>query len=90
KINKIEEDPFAPEDHLLLRILYTIQLCHVIGKGRFGEVWRGHWRGENVALKIVSSREECSYRILKSKNILVKSNLTCAIADLGLVVRHIE
>ncbi|XP_061397383.1 TGF-beta receptor type-1 [Musca vetustissima] len=160
-------------------IARQIQLCHVIGKGRFGEVWRGRWRGENVAVKIFSSREECSWfreaeiyqtvmlrhenilgfiaadnkdngtwtqlwlvtdyhengslfdyltshtvdtktmlsmalsiatglahlhmdivgtrgkpaiahRDLKSKNILVKSNLTCAIADLGLAVRHVE
>lgn len=42
-------------------IARQIQLCHVIGKGRFGEVWRGRWRGENVAVKIFSSREECSW-----------------------------
>ncbi|KAL9913637.1 TGF-beta receptor type-1 isoform X2 [Glossina fuscipes] len=160
-------------------IARQIQLCHVIGKGRFGEVWRGRWRGENIAVKIFSSREECSWfreaeiyqtvmlrhenilgfiaadnkdngtwtqlwlvtdyhengslfdyltshtvdtktmlsmalsistglahlhmdivgtrgkpaiahRDLKSKNILVKSNLTCAIGDLGLAVRHVE
>lgn len=29
-----------------------------------------------------------AHRDLKSKNILVKKNLTCAIADLGLAVRH--
>ncbi|XP_061512204.1 TGF-beta receptor type-1 isoform X2 [Anopheles gambiae] len=159
-------------------IARQIQLVDVIGKGRFGEVWRGRWRGENVAVKIFSSREECSWsreaeiyqtimlrhenilgfiaadnkdngtwtqlwlvtdyhengslfdfltarcvdpdtmlemafsiatglahlhmdivgtrgkpaiahRDLKSKNILVKSNLTCCIGDLGLAVRHI-
>ena len=32
-----------------------------IGKGRFGSVWRGRWRGENVAVKIFSSREERSW-----------------------------
>lgn len=42
-------------------IARQIQLCCVIGKGRFGEVWRGRWRGENVAVKIFSSREECSW-----------------------------
>lgn len=42
-------------------IARQIQLCHVIGKGRFGEVWRGRWRGENIAVKIFSSREECSW-----------------------------
>ncbi|XP_044732406.1 TGF-beta receptor type-1 isoform X2 [Chrysoperla carnea] len=158
-------------------IARQIQLIETIGKGRFGEVWRGRWRGENVAVKIFSSREERSWfreaeiyqtvmlrhenilgfiaadnkdngtwtqlwlitdyhengslfdylgrctldtagmirmalsiatglahlhmdivgtqgkpaiahRDLKSKNILVKSNGTCAIGDLGLAVRH--
>ncbi|KAG5282178.1 hypothetical protein AALO_G00053060 [Alosa alosa] len=155
----------------------TIVLQEIIGKGRFGEVWRGKWRGGDVAVKIFSSREERSWfreaeiyqtimlrhenilgfiaadnkdngtwtqlwlvsdyhehgslfdylnhysvtiegmiklalsaasglahlhmeilgtqgkpgiahRDLKSKNILVKKNATCAIADLGLAVRH--
>ncbi|XP_026743755.1 TGF-beta receptor type-1-like isoform X3 [Trichoplusia ni] len=158
-------------------IARQIQLVDIIGKGRFGEVWRGRWRGENVAVKIFSSREESSWfreaeiyqtvmlrhenilgfiaadnkdngtwtqlwlitdyhengslfdflsartidsitlvkmslsvatglahlhmdivgtkgkpaiahRDLKSKNILVKSNLSCVIGDLGLAVRH--
>ncbi|XP_006815938.1 TGF-beta receptor type-1-like [Saccoglossus kowalevskii] len=158
-------------------IARQIQLVEQIGKGRFGEVWRGRWRGENVAVKIFSSREERSWfreaeiyqtvmlrnenilgfiaadnkdngtwtqlwlvsdyhengslydylaripvditgviklslstasglahlhmeivgtqgkpaiahRDLKSKNILVKKNGQCAIADLGLAVRH--
>lgn len=158
-------------------IARQVQLVDSIGKGRFGEVWRGRWRGEDVAVKIFSSREECSWtreaeiyqtvmlrhenilgfiaadnkdngtwtqlwlvtdyhengslfefltshtvdtvqlvvmalsiatglahlhmdivgtrgkpaiahRDLKSKNILVKSNMTCAIGDLGLAVRH--
>lgn len=42
-------------------IARQIQLVDIIGKGRFGEVWRGRWRGENVAVKIFSSREECSW-----------------------------
>ncbi|KAB7496887.1 TGF-beta receptor type-1, partial [Armadillidium nasatum] len=158
-------------------IARQIQLIDVIGKGRFGEVWRGRWRGEFVAVKIFSSRDERSWfreveiyqtvmlrhdnilgfiaadnkdngtwtqlwlvvdyhengslydylvrftvdipgmikmaltistglahlhieilgtqgkpgiahRDLKSKNILVKKNGTCAIADLGLAVRY--
>nr|XP_053653281.1 TGF-beta receptor type-1-like isoform X5 [Cherax quadricarinatus]XP_053653282.1 TGF-beta receptor type-1-like isoform X5 [Cherax quadricarinatus]XP_053653283.1 TGF-beta receptor type-1-like isoform X5 [Cherax quadricarinatus]XP_053653284.1 TGF-beta receptor type-1-like isoform X5 [Cherax quadricarinatus] len=158
-------------------IARQIQLIEIIGKGRFGEVWRGRWRGEYVAVKIFSSRDERSWfreveiyqtvmlrhdnllgfiaadnkdngtwtqlwlvtdyhengslfdylmrytvdtagmirmalsiatglahlhmdimgnkgkpaiahRDLKSKNILVKSNGTCAIADLGLAVRY--
>ncbi|XP_046390406.1 TGF-beta receptor type-1 isoform X3 [Ischnura elegans] len=42
-------------------IARQIQLVDIIGKGRFGEVWRGRWRGENVAVKIFSSREERSW-----------------------------
>ena len=33
----------------------------LIGKGRFGEVWRGRWRGEHVAVKIFSTRDERSW-----------------------------
>lgn len=60
-------------------IARQIQLVEVIGKGRFGEVWRGKWRGENVAVKIFSSREECSWvreaeiyqtKMLRHENIL--------------------
>lgn len=158
-------------------IARQIQLVEIIGKGRYGEVWKGRWRGEAVAVKIFSSRDERSWfreveiyqtvmlrhdnilgfiaadnkdngtwtqlwlvtdyhengslfdylkrttvdsggmckmaysianglahlhieilgtqgkpaiahRDLKSKNILVKSNGTCAIADLGLAVRY--
>ncbi|CAB1346693.1 unnamed protein product [Coregonus sp. 'balchen'] len=36
-------------------IARTIVLQETIGKGRFGEVWRGKWRGEDVAVKIFSS-----------------------------------
>ena len=42
-------------------IARQIQLQDIIGKGRFGEVWRGSWKGENVAVKIFSSREERSW-----------------------------
>ncbi|KAG1714878.1 TGF-beta receptor type-1 [Nymphon striatum] len=42
-------------------IARQIQLVEIIGKGRFGEVWRGRWRGENVAVKIFSSRDEKSW-----------------------------
>ena len=37
-------------------IARQIQLIDIVGKGRFGEVWRGKWRGENVAVKVFSSR----------------------------------
>ncbi|XP_069589069.1 activin receptor type-1C isoform X2 [Ranitomeya imitator] len=158
-------------------IARTVIIQEVVGKGRFGEVWRGKWCGEDVAVKIFSSRDERSWfreaeiyqtvmlrhenilgfiaadnkdngtwtqlwlvseyhdqgslydflnrstvtiggmmklalsvvsglahlhmeivgtrgkpaiahRDLKSKNILVKKNETCAIADLGLAVKH--
>lgn len=42
-------------------IARQIQLQDVIGQGRFGEVFRGAWRGEEVAVKIFSSREESSW-----------------------------
>ncbi|ODM90637.1 TGF-beta receptor type-1 [Orchesella cincta] len=42
-------------------IARQIQLVEEVGKGRYGEVWRGRWRGENVAVKIFSSREERSW-----------------------------
>uniref|UniRef100_A0A8C5CHP9 Activin receptor type-1C n=1 Tax=Gadus morhua TaxID=8049 RepID=A0A8C5CHP9_GADMO len=42
-------------------IARTIVLQECVGKGRFGEVWRGKWRGEDVAVKIFSSREERSW-----------------------------
>lgn len=42
-------------------IARQIQLNEIIGKGRFGEVWRGRWRGESVAVKIFSSRDEKSW-----------------------------
>jgi len=38
-----------------------ITLKEVIGKGRFGEVQRGEWRGSNVAVKIFSSLDEKSW-----------------------------
>ncbi|EGV98570.1 Activin receptor type-1C [Cricetulus griseus] len=102
-------------------IARTIVLQEIVGKGRFGEVWHGRWCGEDVAVKIFSSRDERSWfreaeiyqtvmlrhenilgfiaadnkgkpaiahRDIKSKNILVKKCDTCAIADLGLAVKH--
>ncbi|XP_017280038.1 activin receptor type-1 isoform X2 [Kryptolebias marmoratus] len=38
-----------------------IMLNECVGKGRYGEVWRGQWQGENVAVKIFSSRDEKSW-----------------------------
>ncbi|CAG6021432.1 serine/threonine-protein kinase receptor R3 [Menidia menidia] len=38
-----------------------ISLAQCVGKGRYGEVWRGTWMGESVAVKIFSSRDEQSW-----------------------------
>ena len=39
-------------------------------------------------LNNILGKPAIAHRDLKSKNILVKKDLTCAIADLGLCVRH--
>ena len=48
---------------LLLQRTVARQIClqEVIGRGRFGEVRRGEWRGSNVAVKIFSSLDEKSW-----------------------------
>ena len=42
-------------------IARQVSLVECVGKGRYGEVWRGHWIGDNVAVKIFSSRDEKSW-----------------------------
>ncbi|XP_046352489.1 bone morphogenetic protein receptor type-1B-like [Haliotis rufescens] len=42
-------------------IAKQIHLIKSIGKGRYGEVWKGKWRGENVAVKIFFTTEEQSW-----------------------------
>lgn len=42
-------------------IARQITLLEIVGKGRYGEVWRGRWRGDSVAVKIFSSRDEASW-----------------------------
>lgn len=39
-----------------------VTLLNCIGKGRYGGVWRGVWHGEQVAVKIFSSRDEESWK----------------------------
>lgn len=41
--------------------MLRVCVCFGAGKGRYGEVWRGMWMGENVAVKIFSSRDEQSW-----------------------------
>ncbi|CAB1319323.1 unnamed protein product, partial [Coregonus sp. 'balchen'] len=124
-------------------IAKQIQMVKQIGKGRYGEVWMGKWRGERVAVKGTGSwtqlylitdyheggslydylksttldtkamlrlayssvsglchlhteifgtqgKPAIAHRDLKSKNILVKKNGACCIADLGLAVKFIS
>ena len=42
-------------------IARQIRLGEIIGKGRYGEVYRGVRFDENVAVKIFSSRDEASW-----------------------------
>ncbi|VDO42710.1 unnamed protein product [Brugia timori] len=45
---------------------------------------------ESVMLQMIRRKPAIAHRDLKSKNILVKSDLTCVIADLGLAVRYMN
>uniref|UniRef100_A0A1B0CNL7 receptor protein serine/threonine kinase n=1 Tax=Lutzomyia longipalpis TaxID=7200 RepID=A0A1B0CNL7_LUTLO len=56
-----------------------VSLVDIIGRGRYGEVWRGIWHGENVAVKLFYSRDEESWKreteiystvLLRHENIL--------------------
>ncbi|XP_068615088.1 bone morphogenetic protein receptor type-1B-like [Brachionichthys hirsutus] len=38
-----------------------IQMVKQIGKGRYGEVWMGKWRGEKVAVKVFFTTDEASW-----------------------------
>ncbi|XP_036453736.1 bone morphogenetic protein receptor type-1B isoform X2 [Colossoma macropomum] len=42
-------------------IAKQIQLVRQVGKGRYGEVWLGRWRGERVAVKVFFTTEEASW-----------------------------
>lgn len=42
-------------------IAKQIQMVKQIGKGRYGEVWMGRWRGEKVAVKVFFTTEEASW-----------------------------
>jgi predicted Ser/Thr protein kinase len=56
-----------------------------IGKGRYGEVWMGKWRGEKVAVKVFFTTEEASWFreteiyqtvLMRHENILGESQST--------------
>ncbi|XP_075985303.1 activin receptor type-1-like isoform X2 [Anticarsia gemmatalis] len=56
-----------------------VTLIDCVGKGRYGEVWRGSWYADSVAVKIFFSRDEASWRreteiystvLLRHENIL--------------------
>ncbi|XP_026728586.1 activin receptor type-1 isoform X1 [Trichoplusia ni] len=56
-----------------------VTLVECVGKGRYGEVWRGSWYADSVAVKIFFSRDEASWRreteiystvLLRHENIL--------------------
>lgn len=60
-------------------IAHDIELIEVIGRGYFGVVWRGEYKGESVAVKIFSQKAEPSWQreaeiyqttMLRHKNIL--------------------
>ena len=62
-----------------VEIVITCALWIVSGKGRYGEVWKGKYHGESVAVKIFLSRDESSWRreteiyntcLLRHENIL--------------------
>lgn len=42
-------------------IAKQIQMVKQIGKGRYGEVWMGRWRGEKVAVKVFFTTDEASW-----------------------------
>ncbi|KAL7738669.1 hypothetical protein ACLKA6_006955 [Drosophila palustris] len=56
-----------------------VTLMECIGRGKYGEVWRAHWHGESIAVKIFFSRDEESWKreteiystvLLRHENIL--------------------
>ncbi|CAH0403243.1 unnamed protein product [Chilo suppressalis] len=63
-----------------------VTLMDCVGKGRYGEVWRGSWYADSVAVKIFFSRDEASWRreteiystvLLRHENILAYVGSDC-------------
>lgn len=70
-------------------IAKQIQMVKQIGKGRYGEVWMGRWRGERVAVKVFFTTEEASWFreteiyqtvLMRHENILGKDSEVCVCA----------
>lgn len=51
-------------------------------------IWNGFSNENGFNLNDIAGKPAIAHRDLKSKNILVKANLSCVIGDLGLAVRH--
>ena len=51
----------SPPSQVQRTIAKQIQMQKQIGKGRYGEVWMGRWRGERVAVKVFFTTEEASW-----------------------------
>uniref|UniRef100_A0A2K6F959 Serine/threonine-protein kinase receptor n=1 Tax=Propithecus coquereli TaxID=379532 RepID=A0A2K6F959_PROCO len=74
------QDPGPPPPSPLLG-LKPLQLLEVKARGRFGCVWKAQLLNEYVAVKIFPIQD------IKSKNVLLKNNLTACIADFGLALK---
>lgn len=42
-------------------IAKQIQFKEIVGRGRYGEVWKAQWRGEDVAVKVFFTTDEASW-----------------------------
>lgn len=64
-INELMEEDSGSGSGLPLLIQRSISgqitLHNLIGKGRFGEVWKGQYKGDTVAVKIFHTKEELSW-----------------------------
>lgn len=50
--------PFLVQSTVANQIIFK----DLIGKGRYGEVWRGTWQNDSVAVKVFNSRDEESWK----------------------------
>lgn len=65
---------------------YSSDVCS--DSRRRGGFYRISGLGCSENARVCAGKPGIAHRDLKSKNVLVKKNCTCAIADLGLAVRH--